>query len=813
MTSLIKIYSICFLAFVTLLGAKAQRIVSFTEGLIAGPCHQYGREAVYSDQLAYQLYKGTLKSPEAGQPLFIDNNGKTIAWRAIKADTANRFFDNENSGGYLYLSYRSDKEEPALLKVTGNSMVYFNTVPHAGDIYSSDWLYIPVNLRKGLNELYVRMARYWDDGISVKLIFPEKSVSLNTEDMTLPSVVLGKENGNLLGALVVINATSKPMVDLEIQTRTDGKEIKSPSPVIPPMATRKVGFKFDAASITQKGKYDCRVTLSQKGKSIDEKTIKIEAVDSKDYYSNTFISAIDGSVQYYSVCPQSKEGVDHPALFLSVHGAGVEAIGQARAYKPKDWGVLVAATNRRPRGFNWEDWGRIDALEVLHLATKLFNPDPAHIYLTGHSMGGHGTWYLGATYPGKWAAIGACSGYPTLVGYGSADGKIPAAGKTDVENTLLRASNGSNVIELAKNYGASGVYILHGDSDKVVSVNYARQMRKILGDFHKDFSYYEYPGGSHWFSNQAVDWPPLFDYFKWHSIRPDSIVNNIDFSTANPAISSTYYWASVLQQQEALKYSRIRLVRNVKLGTVSGETENVSILGISLAGFRPGEELTFDIDHQSVKYVVKTGEPMVYLYHGNQWQTGSQPDPLQKGVMRNGTFKEPFNYRMVFVYGTTGNAKENQWSYDKARYDAETWYYRGNGAVDMIADKDFKPADYPERGIILYGNATTNSAWEKLLSKCPIQVYRGNLTMGSKQMKGDDIGAYFMWPRPDSKKASVAVITGTGLTGMYATYANQYFAGGSGFPDYMIFTVDLLRDGVKGVKYAGFYRNDWSISE
>jgi len=810
-----KKISICIfgLGLFTIANIKAQKEYQFTEGLFAGSGPHYGREALYSDLFAYNLYKGLLKTPQPGQTLFIDSNGRAIAWKANKADTSGKFFDNDNTGGYLYLTYSSNKEESALLKVSGNGMLYFNAVPHAGDIYSSGWLNIPVNLKKGLNEIYVRMAKYADDGISAKLIFPYKPVMLNTEDITLPNVLTDKEAGNLLGGIVVINTTAKPLMDFEIQTITEGKKVKVSVPLIPQMTSRKVAFTIDASGITQKRKYDCQLILSQNGRLIDQKTIKLEAVNSKEYYSNTFVSEIDGSVQYYGVCPQSKDDDNPPALFLSVHGAGVEAIGQARAYKPKDWGVLVAATNRRPRGFNWEDWGRIDALEVLNEAVKKFNPDPKRIYLTGHSMGGHGTWYLGATFPGKWAAIGACSGYPTLVGYGSADGKIPAAGITDTENTLLRASNGSNVIELAKNYSASGVYILHGDSDKVVSVDYARQMRKLLGEFHKDFSYYEYPGGSHWFSNQAVDWPPLFDYFKWHSMRPDSVVNNIDFSTANVAVSSSYYWASVLQQQQALRYSRIRLTRNTKIKSISGETENVSILGISLTGFKPGDELTFDIDHQSIKYEVNATIPFVYLYHKNQWQVGDQPDPLQKGTTRNGTFKEPFNHRMVFIVGTTGNEAENLWSSNKARYDAETWYYRGNGAVDIIADKDFDPIKYPDRGIIIYGNATTNSAWKNLLSKCPIQVQRGSITYGTKLLTGNDLGAYLIWPRPDSRNALVAAISGTGLTGMYGAYSNQYFAGGSGFPDYLIFSADMLKDGVKGIKYAGFYDNDWHLFE
>ena len=185
--------------------------------------------------------------------------------------------------------------------------------------------------------------------------------------------------------------------------------------------------------------------------------------------------------------------------FLSVHGAEVEAINQARAYKLKDWGVIVAPTNRRPRGFNWEDWGRIDALEILDIAQKRFKPNPQKIYLTGHSMGGHGSWYLGATYPGKWAGVAPSAGYPTLMDYGSADGKIPTNSENKAEQMLLRASNASNVMALAANYKASGIYILHGDADRTVSVEYAREMRKVLGTFHNDYSYYEYPNGSHWY--------------------------------------------------------------------------------------------------------------------------------------------------------------------------------------------------------------------------------------------------------------------------------------------------------------------------
>jgi hypothetical protein len=50
------------------------------------------------------------------------------------------------------------------------------------------------------------------------------------------------------------------------------------------------------------------------------------------------------------------------ALVLSLHGAGVQGIGQAQAYSPKDWAYLIAPTNRRPFGFDWEEWGRRNGL-------------------------------------------------------------------------------------------------------------------------------------------------------------------------------------------------------------------------------------------------------------------------------------------------------------------------------------------------------------------------------------------------------------------------------------------------------------------
>jgi predicted esterase len=788
----------------------AQKEIFFTSGLMVNGVHHYGREALYADTLAYHLYNHTLDTPEDGKPCWPAINGGSVTWKAVSADSAHVFKSRRfGVGGYLYLTYQSDKAINVLLHVSGNSAVFFNGVLHAGDPYNANWLYIPVTLKKGLNELYVRT--YFQT--SASLVFPEKPVMISIADSTMPHIVLNKQNGALQGAIVIINSTSKELKQYQLKATVSGKTMVTDIAAVPAMSTRKVIFNFDAAGIANTGKYNCSLVLMNKTKSIDEKNMLLEVVDGAAKYSSTFVSHIDGSLQYYAVAPQLNGTKENAALFLSVHGAGVEAIGQAKAYQSKDWGTLVAATNRRPRGFNWEDWGRLDALEVLTIAKEKFKPDPQKIYLTGHSMGGHGTWFLGATYPGNWAGIAPCSGYPTLKEYGSADGKIPDSSQNIVEQILLRSGNQSDVIKLANNYKPFGVYVLHGDSDKVVSVNYARQMKKVLAGFHTDYSYYEYPGGEHWFGDQSVDWKPLFDFFKWHTRPADSAVNEIDFTTSSPGISATYRWASIIQQEHPLAYSRIRLQRNQPVNTIKGTTQNIQLLRLALNQYQPGTTVSISLDSaKPFSYKVVATNDSIYLSKkSGEWALSGEAGNVQKNPLRYGTFKEAFNHTMIFVYGTSGTKEENEWSLNKARYDAEAWYYRGNGAVDVVSDKTFLSMDTKDRGVVLYGNKSTNAAWQILLADCPINVDRNSVTAGDKTWTGDDLAGYFTWPIRNSAFASVAVVSGSGIKGMHAADANQYFAGGSGFPDFMIFKLGMLVSGAKEIQLAGFYDNNWQL--
>jgi hypothetical protein len=678
-------------------------------------------------------------------------------------------------------------------------------------VYAFGWIQHPVWLKKGQNEFLFRVSR---GRVRARLVDPESAVMLTERDMTLPDLLEGG-TPPLPGAVRVINATFETLGDLNVQCKVgDGEPLTSKLPVIGPMTSRKAGFLIPGDGSWASVKAPVTVTVTrgegQRKETLYSIDFELDIRSKSAHHKRTFISDIDGSVQYYALSPGDIAGEEKPALFLTLHGAGVEAMGQARCYAAKNWGHVVAATNRRPYGFDWEDWGRLDALEVLNLAEKTFGTDPKRTYLTGHSMGGHGTWHVGVTFPGRFAAIGPSAGWYSFWSYA---GKKKNEDAASVEALIARSCNPSDTVALSRNFLHHGVYILHGEMDDNVPVTQARFMRQLLGGFHTDFAYYERPGVKHWWGNACCDWPPMFDFFRHHTVPDNKDVNSVEFITANPGISSKSRWAAIEAQINHLAFSSIKISRRVKEREFTGTTKNVARLALELGQLEAGDKVTVELDGQKLEGIeTPEGMERLWLEHdGDGWKAAAEPDPGLKGPHRYGTFKDAFRHRMLFVYGTRGNPEENAWSYNKARFDAETFWYRGNGSVDVVADKDFDPGAEPDRNVIVYGNGDTNRAWTALLGECPVQVSRNKMNIGGRAFEGGDLGCYFIRPRPGSDMASVGVVAGTGVEGMKAANANMYFISGSGFPDLLAFRTVMLDAHYDGVVAAGYFGIDWSV--
>src|SRR5436190_4210739 len=211
-------------------------------------------------------------------------------------------------------------------------------------------------------------------------------------------------------------------------------------------------------------------------------------------------------------------------------------------------------------------------------------------------MGGHGVWHIGVTWPDRFAAIGPSSGWISYWSYG---GGMPSMETpSDIDALMLRGYSASDTLKLLTNLTNTGVYVLHGGADQTVPVAQARFMRTRLAAFHPNFAYFEQPAADHWWGNECCDWPRMMDFFRQQRSQSAAEQTFVDFTTANPAVSSACNWVSVEAQQEQLEPSHVAIRHKVPARTFVGNTANVARLSIDVAHLAPKQQIDVSLDSQ-----------------------------------------------------------------------------------------------------------------------------------------------------------------------------------------------------------------------
>jgi len=671
---------------------SATKDLVLDKGLVIDGIAEYARRPINTDAVVAGLADASLnlQTVKQGDTLAADH-----AWREIAAEGG--AFDGARAGTYILMRIASDARRVMMLDASGHGVVYVNGEPRVGDPYGQNYTAIPIALQAGENTLLFSHAARGP--MRATLRSPTADILIADRDLTVPDLLVGGESNCRIGV---------PIVNASLDSRTvsisaGGVPVRVTLPSctivkVPLEAKAELGNDAKSASVA--------LRVDSGGEAIAHQDIPLKVVSPTQTHKITYNSRVDGSVQYASIVPPL--GADaHPALVLSLHGAGVEATSQAASYAAKTGVLIACATNRRPYGFDWEEWGRIDAIEVLDLVSRSFATDPARVYLTGHSMGGHGTWNIGALYPQRFAAIAPSAGWLSFDSYIGAGGP-PHNPDSALGRAFEAARATSNSVGYFENLKGKGIYILHGDADDNVPVEQARTARRELDKLGIPYDFHEQPGAGHWWDDDALgaaclDWPGIWKTF-------------------------------------------------------SGATLNAAA-AIAV------------------------------------------PPPLDERDFVKGSFKRVFDREFTLVYSTAGNESENAWSSAKARFDAEQWWYRGNGFARVMSDAEW--IKNPHAGnVILYGNADTNTAWASVVGG-DARIGRGEAKVNGRALRGDDLACLLALPRKGSMLELVGVIGGTGLTGMRAAERLGYFSAGVGYPSVVLMRARAWREGFPSVEAAG----------
>jgi poly(3-hydroxybutyrate) depolymerase len=812
--------------------AAKQLAGPLVEGLAVGGVTRSGRVLVRTDALMAARAADLAIAPAPDGP--ISQSPDAPRWQAAKADETGAFAPDVGRGGYLRIVRRNDTGGPVVmvLEASGHAMVYVNGEPRMGDPYGHGYVALPIELREGENELLFAPAGR--GAFRASLRAPTAEVELETRDLTLPDIVrneggaIVQPSRNLVFGVPVRNCTAAPL-RVELLTRLDDASwAVVATETLPPLsviklpgvlslgndsrsATTSVGIDI---AVQREGPWGASLQGSRRPASelrpLAQARLDLPVVEETKAHRVTFVSAIDESAQYYAVlAPRQRTSLEAaPGLVLSLHGASVEAIDQARSYSPKHDLWIVCPTNRRPFGFDWEDWGRRDALEVLELAQADIAAmlgaraiDPRRIFLTGHSMGGHGTWQLASLFPDKFAAAAPSAGWISFFTYPQAN----EPSQHPMAIASQRAAGSSDTLAMLDNLHATPLFVLHGDADDNVPVEQARRMRELLAPTHPDFHFYEEPGAGHWWDSgefgafdgaACVDFPSIFRLFQERSLPRESSISKVQFTTVNPAISNGTRIVKILAQQERLVPSTVKLQLSRRQPMAVVTTTNVQTLELRVGSAE--KHITCLVDGTELQAPVRDGVVLLWRSSEGRWHALSDEHAALRtrpSADLPGSFKAGYE-GFTLVYGTIGKPEENAASFARARFDAEQWWVRGNGRARVQPDTERLP---DSKYVVLYGNADTNRAWRRLVGAPDANVavnagrnfVRIRNAGSTRTFEGSDLALLAIHRIDENRFVTLVGTTGPG--GDIASSRVPTFVAGAGIAE-----ITLLRAGMLG---------------
>ncbi|MEO0294458.1 MAG: prolyl oligopeptidase family serine peptidase, partial [candidate division WOR-3 bacterium] len=629
----------------------------------------------------------------------LSKKGK-IFWREVKPDKDGYIFitsdtleikrEYEHHGfGFSTLSYvyidTFFKEGFYLVYPEKISRFYIDSTPYIGNPYSYSNIPVPLYLKeKRYRILLITGEEYGKVRISFKEA-PENPF-VYKEWAILPIILKDSLYEFYIG-FWIINPKDKFFKKLILEGYGENLEgEKKEIDYLMPFEIIYEDLKFKILNKNFK-KETLTISVRLKGENFDTITNFYLPIKSKDEpLKITFKSKIDDGVNYFAIRYPKVKGNYKKGVIFSLHGAGVEAIDLVRAYKEEDSLFIISPTNRRPFGFDWQDLGTLDFIEVFNIVKKNFNVDTNKIYLTGHSMGGHGTYFIGFHFADKFAAIVPSAGwisFRTYVPYFLQG--ISLFGDPLQIKIRERVLYSEDIQKFIRNALNVPFLIVHGTEDKSVPVFHSRFMFYLLKRNKIRVKLWEVSDMGHWWDIEntegidCVDSDTIINFIKRNKrILPDSF----EFHFSDIGINNSFYFIKILDPDKYFYPGFLKLKR--KGNTILIRTENINAFEMDLSNFN-FEKFFINLDGKT--FELKGKNKFIFL-KGKTWKIVSEfklkmpsKTPLNPGLIKN-----ILRNKILIFFSTEKNSFEN---YHLARNLSFSLLTRGNLKVKILPDTLF----------------------------------------------------------------------------------------------------------------------------
>ncbi|MCJ1391470.1 hypothetical protein MMC18_004334 [Xylographa bjoerkii] len=344
-------------------------------------------------------------------------------------------------------------------------------------------------------------------------------------------------------------------------------------------------------------------------------------------------------------------------ILLNLHGAGLEAdsdqvrhmldsVTSIRAWTVFPTGVTPWS------GDDWHTWGLADvqaavaALPLWIEEVGWAGPSAAtdKWYVSGHSNGGQGTWFVLSHQPDMVMAAAPVSGYSSIQAY------VPYQFWTDTEpslNVVLQNSLVSYRHELLiDNFAGIPVLQQHGSYDNNVPVYHSRRLQQLIDGSGWSSKYVELLGKSHWFEGIMITEPmcKFYDDISRSRVSKPDLPDNFSIVVPSSGDMGSRGGIQVDQLVSPDQLGRINVNRNKKSGTWSLRTSNIRRFHLVRSILQAGSAQAIEIDGSPPLFLsqetasghhsfAQSSDSSWSVTQDEQWKSSSQRYGSQLGAL------------------------------------------------------------------------------------------------------------------------------------------------------------------------------------
>ncbi len=367
----------------------------------------------------------------------------------------------------------------------------------------------------------------------------------------------------------------------------------------------------------------------------------------------------------------------------------VEASRYWPPFRPVDY-IAAAPLARGTAGY--QGVPEQDVYDMIDDLKSRFLIDEDRIYLTGLSMGGGGTLWLGLTRPDMWAAIAPVCPAPP-------------------EGTMELAGNAANL----------PVHLFIGDKDFLYKT--ASEWKARLETAAQRLDYVEYPGVGHNSWEWAYKDGFIFDWFS--QFKRDLFPEKVSFTTKWFKYNKAY-WITVddmIPGETATIEAKFTAPNAVTVVSSGAQAFTLNLDGHPQ--FTSGRKISVTVNGKS--FSVRSADAVSFMLSGTGWVCKRfTPGLTSKQQGAEGPLYAAVTGSHVYVFGTADNPPADVLAARRAQaVAAADWSGMGGRIMvfpRVIADREVRSSDYVRSNLVLFGTRETNSVIEKFADRLPMHL-------------------------------------------------------------------------------------------